>query len=147
VAALLGLVIVGAVVRFMVRRARMLRHGEPAVRQGPHGQTIDIPVRQISRIPPGAPFIALARVRGIGPFHIHPHGIEYRILRRTSAMFEAIAEVDAPFPTQAYFTIRFHNQSTDLGVLAASDQAGRYALSQLAHTCPLTERARARIGA
>jgi hypothetical protein len=144
VAVLLALVITGVVVRFMIRRARMLRHGEPSVRQGPHGQIIDIPVRQISRVPPGAPVIAVARARGIAPFRIHPHGIEYRILRRTSVTFEAITEVDAPFPTQPYFTIRFRDESSDLGVLATSDHAARYALSHLARTCLLTERARAR---
>jgi hypothetical protein len=143
-AALVGLVIAGLAVGFAVRQERRLRHAQPSVRPGSEGQVVDIPVRQITRLLPGA-LVAFGRARGIALFRIYPHGIEYRIVRRASVPFAEIEEVDAPFPGRPYFTVRFRGRVAGIGVLAAAEHVVGHAMWRLAGTCRLTDRAKARI--
>lgn len=143
---LAGLAAAGWGIWFAVRQVRR-RHTDTQATTyaGPNGPVVRIPVMQISRLLPGQSLIAAGRVTGHASFEIHPHGIEYRIAKRTFVPFNAVTQVDAPYPSRPYMTLQVTGFSGGIGVVATAEPALRHALWQLAHYCQLTHQARARI--
>lgn len=156
VGVLLGLAIAGVLAWRGMLTFRALRRGG-RVLHDPQAQIVDIPVWRISRVPRGTPYVNMGRIplvptlawrSGGDPlFRIRPDGIEYRIVRRKTLAFEEIETVDAPPVGRPFLTIRIRGGMLDLSILVASEDAFRHALAQLARTCPVTDRARARIDA